>query len=519
MRRLAIRTAAGLVCLLAAAAPGTEFVRPAGRGFELNNQPFRFVGFNVRGACHYGAGDVLPAAGWRDLQAALDFCQQTRARVIRVFCAYRGITPGQTGDRLAAVLDECAARDLYVLVALTDVYRDTLMHPAGDTPAYTYEGCCGLWLLGHAWYQSGYQTYYKPQVLYLVNRFRDHPAVFAWQLGNEIRDIGYGSTFLAFCQDMAAAIRAVDPNHMISIGLIGAWHAQTDALQLYQPFDFVSSHNYNGGGDNDTWIAVQLNKPYVVDEAGFDSAVFGPDRTPESGADMTLWFDQRGAAGYMNWALMAANRDIGDGDHMFGIDRVLGTHGQDYDAYRSLYALWGNQFVSPSTLAVAPAQIEREARIGQPVAPASISVSGTGLTPFAFRAIPSAAWVSVTPSEGYADGNPVSLQVSFDPAGLPEGTHTATVRIQAPFISNSPVDVSISLELYGRKGDMDDDEDIDQADFGAFQACLSGMGLPAGAGCQVADYNSDGDVDAADTDRLRSCMTAPGVPAVPECLR
>ena len=519
MRRLTIRMAAGLICLLAAAAPGAEFVRPVGRGFELNNQPFRFVGFNVRGACHYGAGDVLPAAGRRDLQLALDFCQQARARVIRVFCAYRGITPQQTGDRLAAVLDECAARDIYVLVALTDVYRDTLMHPAGDTPAYTYEGCCGLWLLGHAWYQSGYQTYYKPQVLYLVNRFRDHPAVFAWQLGNEIRDIGYGSTFLAFCHDMAAAIRAVDPNHMISIGLIGAWHAQTDALQLYQPFDFVSSHNYNGGGDDDTWIAVQLNKPYVVDEAGFDSAVFGPDRTPESGADMTLWFDQRGAAGYMNWALMATSHDNGDGDHMFGIDRVLGTHGQDYDAYRSLYALWGSRFVSPSTVAVAPAQIEREVQIGQPVPPATITVSGTGLTPFAFRAIPSAPWISVTPPEGFADGNPVTLQVGFDPAGLPEGTHTATVRIQAPFISNSPVDVSITLVLYGRKGDMDGDGDIDQADFGPFQACLSGMGLPAGAGCRAADYNSDGDVDAADTDRFRSCMTAAGVPALPECLR
>jgi hypothetical protein len=31
--------------------------------------------------------------------------------------------------------------------------------------------------------------------------------------------------------------------------------------------------------------------------------------------------------------------------------------------------------------------------------------------------------------------------------------------------------------------DLDDDNDVDQVDFGLFQRCLSGPGVPANAGC------------------------------------
>ena len=517
------RPALGIAALLTlcTAAAADQFVRPSGSMFLVNGQPFRFVGYNLRGACHYGYRDAIPPSTFNDLPINLDYCAQTHARVIRVFAPYRTLSPQQTGDRLEAVLDACAARGMYVIVALIDVYHGTGMCPAGDEGAYTFEGCCGLWLLGHEWYLSGYKANYKPQAQYLAQRFRGHPAVFAWQLGNEIRDIGHGATFKAFAHDMAAAIRTADPNHMLSIGLIGAWHADTDSVELYRPFDFVATHNYNGTGDDDTWIARAINKPYVVDAAGSKLDTFGPNRADDSAADMNKWFTQRSSRGYMNWALMATPYQNGDGDHMFGIDYVLPGHAADFDDYTNLYAAWGSQFATPSSLVGSPLMAEAEGWMGDPIEPGTLNVSGLGFLPFEFSVSSSAGWLSVTPAVGQANVAPLAVQLNYDPAGLPEGTHTANLTILAPDVGNSPLNVPVQLTLTLRRGDFDADGDIDQDDYGRFQACLSpASGTPhPGGQCSRADYDRDRDVDSDDVTRFLACRTAPGTPATSACLQ
>ncbi len=62
---------------------------------------------------------------------------------------------------------------------------------------------------------------------------------------------------------------------------------------------------------------------------------------------------------------------------------------------------------------------------------------------------------------------------------------------------------------------MNRDGDVDQEDFGAFQACISGTGLQRPPGCEDADANTDGDVDQDDFAAFQSCMSGPNVP--PEC--
>jgi Dockerin type I domain len=56
------------------------------------------------------------------------------------------------------------------------------------------------------------------------------------------------------------------------------------------------------------------------------------------------------------------------------------------------------------------------------------------------------------------------------------------------------------------KADLDRDGDVDQEDFGLFQACLSGSGVAVAAGCADADLDGDGDVDQADLDAFRACF-------------
>ncbi len=71
--------------------------------------------------------------------------------------------------------------------------------------------------------------------------------------------------------------------------------------------------------------------------------------------------------------------------------------------------------------------------------------------------------------------------------------------------------------------DADDDQDVDQADFGSFQACFSGEGIPAPDGCERFDRPSvgfprgDNDVDGDDLAEFAACISGPAVPLNAEC--
>jgi outer membrane protein assembly factor BamB len=65
--------------------------------------------------------------------------------------------------------------------------------------------------------------------------------------------------------------------------------------------------------------------------------------------------------------------------------------------------------------------------------------------------------------------------------------------------------------------DFDADLDVDQADFGHFQACLAGSGVSPGAGCHDADLNRDGHADSQDVTVFLHCMSGADQPADPAC--
>lgn len=64
--------------------------------------------------------------------------------------------------------------------------------------------------------------------------------------------------------------------------------------------------------------------------------------------------------------------------------------------------------------------------------------------------------------------------------------------------------------------DQDHDGDIDQSDFGYFQACLSGQYIPQNnPACAWAKMDDDSDVDVYDLNLFLALLTGPGVPVVP----
>jgi len=65
--------------------------------------------------------------------------------------------------------------------------------------------------------------------------------------------------------------------------------------------------------------------------------------------------------------------------------------------------------------------------------------------------------------------------------------------------------------------DFDRDGDVDAADFGPFQACLSGSGIASGAECSGLDFDTDNDVDLVDFGLFQRCLSGPDQMAYPRC--
>ncbi len=77
-----------------------------------------------------------------------------------------------------------------------------------------------------------------------------------------------------------------------------------------------------------------------------------------------------------------------------------------------------------------------------------------------------------------------------------------------------------SCPAVAHPADYDRDDDVDQADFGRFQACMTGPNLgPPAATCEDADLDYDNDVDASDLGIFQGCLTGSQVSPDPNCTR
>jgi len=247
---LALGLAAG------AAAQPAGLVQPHGRQFKLNGQPYRFVGVNIRGISSYGRGAPLIYTSSGDVDTNLNGLQAMNAKVIRLFAANKNHTTQENIDALQAVLDKMQARGQKAIVCLTDLYT-TDFHPAGDDVYYMAQP--GGWtLLDDTWFASGYTVNYLPWVQAAVTALKNHEAIFAWELGNELTDIKTPNNILAFTSNTAAAIKAIDPWHMVTTGYISVDHTQvgvTNGIAMYSNsnIDFITVHSYNGEDPAQNW--------------------------------------------------------------------------------------------------------------------------------------------------------------------------------------------------------------------------------------------------------------------------
>lgn len=347
----------------AVAAPA-EVVRAHGTEFWLNGVAYRFVGVNLRGLCHYGYGQPLPYTTSAHIDENLDGVRAMGGKVVRIFAAVNNVTHQEAVNRLKIVLDKMEERGLKAIVCLTDVYGATSFHPQGDDGYYQMQPS-GWVLLDDSWFAGGYTNNYLPFVQLAVTQLKDHNAIFAWELGNELTDIKNPNNIMSFTSNVAAAIKAIDPYHMVTTGFLSVDHLQigeTKGLQLYADpnIDFITVHSYNGDDPpQNRAVHSRLGKPLVVEEYGWETSA--GDRVTNTQTQINKWFEERGARGFLQWGYQAQSYDIGDGDLRFGMHRFYFS---DYDQLFAIYnarasQIATNPIVLPARLAPSGVNIAR----------------------------------------------------------------------------------------------------------------------------------------------------------------
>jgi len=345
---------------------GDTFVRPAGRLFHIGGRSFRFIGVNLRGLVHYETS-ILPHANARQqLNAARDI----GARVIRIFLPHRDLSVDEIKNRLRRTIElmKSEYREMYLIVALTNLYGDVGFNVPGDSGfgpenkgAYTFRQDDHD-LLAPDWFQDGYKRSYVHFVEGILKTFRGEPTIMAWNIGNELKAQERPDLLVNFMLDMAAKMRAWDPNHMISTGMISTRHAFMEGRQdlrdkLYSSsnIDFITNHAYHGDEDpntnpdqenqtpsreDDHGLAVRWNKPLLVEEAGFKAP--GQNRRDLYARELEhlMGGDGTRAAGYMPWGFMAGH-DNKDGDNDLGIDQK--EHNNDWNDVTGLLRSWADK--------------------------------------------------------------------------------------------------------------------------------------------------------------------------------
>jgi hypothetical protein len=170
--------------------------------------------------------------------------------------------------------------------------------------------------------------------------------------------------------------------------------------------------------------------------------------------------------------------------------------------------------VSPGApwIACEPESCSRRTTMGNNLPDERFVVRNTRGGVLNFRVSSDVSWLTVVPDFGASTGEAADGTARYAVGGLPGGIHTGTLTVVDPVAMNSPQAIRVIVTV-AVSGDFDQDGDVDQEDFGAFQACYTGSGIPpADPACGAARLDGDGDVDLDDFLLWQSNMTGPRGP-------
>jgi mannan endo-1,4-beta-mannosidase len=248
------------------------FVYRQGRDLMLDGRPYRFVGFNS-----FGITGCATGTPWE--QDEMD--------------AYFTSLPPASMTRTWAFEAYGVAR-LEPLVARAEAWGQKLILTLANAGAD-----CGESLKGNDWYQDGYRGGYLSWVRTVVARFKDSPAIGMWEIMNEPGHLSTvdSATMKSFLDGAAAAIKGVDPQHLVSSGSMAEYTPGSTDFQLIHSgpdIDVGGLHEYDQD-HSDQIISrhlaktltplYRLGKPFIIGETGILAGP-GCPISPQQRADM-----------------------------------------------------------------------------------------------------------------------------------------------------------------------------------------------------------------------------------------
>ncbi|KAK0465093.1 glycoside hydrolase [Desarmillaria tabescens] len=267
-----------LLCLIAlstAAGPRVPdgFVTTRGRNFVLDNKPFAFVGANS-----YWLPLLITN---EDVEATFQEMENAGVKVLRTW-GFNAINGSELAGALESGLtyyqvwnsSEWVLNDgPQGLERLDNVINVAGKHGIKVILAFTnnWVGYGGSELYIN-WIAGAYQTHdifysdphiiasYQRYVKVIVERYKDSPNIFAWELMNEARCLGdlpggpncvpTSGLISSWYKQQADFVRSLDPFHMITTGGEGQFNWKKPKQYWYNG-SLVSDYNYNGqAGEN-----------------------------------------------------------------------------------------------------------------------------------------------------------------------------------------------------------------------------------------------------------------------------
>jgi mannan endo-1,4-beta-mannosidase len=274
-----------------------SFVTRSGTRLMLEGRPYRFTGLNIYNAnsvdnCWYTLGKGGSGLGTSLIQMGPGV-EAFRGWFFQYLATTNGERDWSAFDH---ALEVAANRGFRVVATLVNQWGDC---EGWDEYADGYKT--------ESWYRTGYKTLpsspgmpatYRNWVAQVVKRYRNHPAILAWQLVNEAEaktsyDGSCSSTasrtLKAFTADMASLVKSIDSNHLLSLGTMGSGQcgaAGDDYKDLHSVhgIDLCEYHDYDLlRMPGDEWNGLptrlaqcdELGKPLFVGELGIRTSFVG----------------------------------------------------------------------------------------------------------------------------------------------------------------------------------------------------------------------------------------------------
>ena len=176
--------------------------------------------------------------------------------------------------------------------------------------------CVGLWVKherhGFKYSDSKFIAKQREEIVSAVRKYKNHPAVLVWGLGNEMESyVGTEDAIRVWkeLEELAKLIKQEDPNHPVMTVIAGADTGKIKEIMKYYPsIDILGINAYLGaGGAGGTLKGLGWTKPFIMAEYG----PVGHWQTPKTawGAAIEPTGNEKAANYYASLSTLIENKE------------------------------------------------------------------------------------------------------------------------------------------------------------------------------------------------------------------